>query len=277
MPRHSPIVEPARRPVPSPRRRFKRNPTLQASDGAILACRPTEATDLALEVPFRYSPSCQKINQSERVAVIVHLFHPYMSEEFLEKIENIPVAADLLISTDTEDKRNEIKSVFNRYHNGIVQIRVFQDIGRDLAAMLVGYADILLNYDIILHIHSKESPHDPRMAGWRDFLFNNLLGSPDIVQSILEAFRETDVGVIFSQHFPPVRCLLNFGLNFQKMKELLAKSSIHLTPDLVLEFPSGSFFWAKTTAIKPLLDLHLNWSRFPARAISRRRHARARN
>jgi hypothetical protein len=79
----------------------------------------------------------------------------------------------------------------------------------------------------------------------------------------LEVFRETDVGVIFSQHFPAVRPYLNFGFNFQMMKDILVQSGIDLTPDLVLEFPSGSFFWAKTKAIKPLLDMRLDWSAFP--------------
>jgi lipopolysaccharide biosynthesis protein len=256
-------AEPVHWPVPSPRRRFKRNSTLQASDGVILASRPTDATDLALEVPFRYSLDRESTNPPERVAVIVHLFYSYMSKQFFEKISNIPVSADLFISTDTEDKRNEVQTVFNNYRNGAVQIRIFPNIGRDIAAMLVGYADVLPNYDIILHIHSKESPHDRQMTGWRDFLLNNLLGSPDVVRSILDLFRTTDVGVIFSQHFPAARPLLNFGFNFQAMKDLLARFSLCLTSDLVLEFPSGSFFWARTRAIKPLFDLHLDWSAFP--------------
>jgi len=254
---------PVQRPVPSPRRRFKRDFDLQTSYGAIPACRPTDATDLALEVPFRYSFTAEKINGIERVAVIAHLFHPYMSQQFLDAINNIPVTADVYISTDTDEKRAAIGAVFGSYKNGSVEIRVWPDRGRDIAAMLVGYADVIARYEILLHIHSKASPHNPQLAPWRDFLLANLVGSTDIVHSILEVLSTTDVGIVFSQHFPAVRGILNFGGNFETMKGLLGKADIRLDRDLVLEFPSGSFFWATRKAITPLLDMSFDWSDFP--------------
>jgi hypothetical protein len=49
----------------------------------------------------------------------------------------------------------------------------------------------------MLHIHS---PHNRRLGPWRDFLLDNLLGSPEIVGSILEVLSATDVGIVFSRN-----------------------------------------------------------------------------
>jgi len=257
-----------RRPVPAPRQRFKRNFNLQTPYGATPACRPTDATDLALEVPFRYSLYNEATNAIARVAVIIHLFHPDMSELFRDKIKNIPVRADVFISTDTYDKKKIIEETFKSYHNGDVDIKVFPNRGRDIAAMLVGYGGIVQNYEVILHIHSKQSPHNQHLRSWRNFLLDNLLGSTDIVQSILEVLSATDVGIVFSQHLPAVRGMLNFGMDFDATQTLLKKVGICLSRDLVLEFPAGSFFWATRRALKPLLDMSFGWSDFPSEPIA---------
>jgi lipopolysaccharide biosynthesis protein/GT2 family glycosyltransferase len=249
------------RPIPAPRRRYDYNFDLKTYYGATPSCRPTEATDLALEVPFRFVPA--DLSGLAPVAVIAHIFYPEMADDLLSGIMNIPVRADVFISTDSVSKRSSIRKAFKKYRNGTVEVRVLPNVGRDIAPMLVGFGDIFGRYAIFCHIHSKRSPHDGRFAPWRDFLLGNLLGSPAIVRSILGLFAASDVGIVFSQHFPPVRSLLNFGYDYEMMHSLLARAGIALSKDMVLEFPSGSFFWGRTSAIRPLLDHGFTWASFP--------------
>ncbi len=54
---------------------------------------------------------------------------------------------------------------------------------------------------------------------------------------------------MFSQHFGEVRTLLNFGFDFDLARDLLARAGVAFTRDLVLEFPSSSFFWARGAAV----------------------------
>jgi hypothetical protein len=200
------------------------------------------------------------------VAVIAHIFYVDMAAELLSYIEHIPLQADLFISTDCEIKKIELGTTFADYMKGSVDIRVFPNRGRDIAPMLVGFSDVFERYEIFLHVHSKKSPHNSIFGSWRNFLLSNLIGSGDIVRSIIDLFQTTDVGVVFSQHLPQVRGLLNFGGNFETMACLLAKEGVKLSKDLVLEFPSSSFFWARTSVFKPLLAQGFTWSDFPEEA-----------
>ena len=251
------------RPIPAPYRRFSYNFDLATSYGAIPSCRPTEFTDLALEVPFRQVPDLSLIGA---VAVVVHIFYPELTSELIAAIGNIPVRADLFISTDSDLKKELINDHIRNYENGSVEINVFPNVGRDIAPLIVGYAKIFEKYEIFLHIHTKKSMHDEFLSGWRAFLIDNILGSSDIVRSILGLFAATDVGVVFSQHFPLVRGRLNFGGNYEVIKKLLAGTGIKLSKDLLLDFPSGSFFWGRSAAIRSLLSHHLTWSDFDPEA-----------
>lgn len=248
------------RPIPAPKRRFKRNFALKTFYGATHSMRPHEATDLALEVPFK---TCNLQPYRKPVAVIAHIFYPEMTQCLLEGLVNIPGRADIFITTDTEAKKNQISKQLLGYANGSFEIRIVPNVGRDLAAMFVGCRDVFQRYEFFLHVHSKRSPHDPRFANWRDFLLDNLLGSPQIVSSILNLLDRPDVGIVFSDHFCEVRNLLNWGYDYTLAKGLLARIGVDIRKDFVLDFPSSSFFWGRTAAVKPLLDLDLQWAEFP--------------
>ncbi|MEE9485048.1 rhamnan synthesis F family protein [Methylobacterium ajmalii] len=253
------------RPVPNPKQRYIQSDHLTTYYGATTSVRPSDETDLALEVPFRPVGDAPYA-LPERVAVIAHIFYPDLAPSLLDALRRIPVPADIYISTDSEAKQVAIHAAFEHYDNGRIDVRVFPNRGRDIAPMLIGFADVFKSYEIFLHIHSKKSPHDSAFADWREFLLDNLLGSPDVVRSILHVLHNHDVGAVFSQHFAPVRHLLNFGYNFSTMRDLLGRCSVTLTQDMVLEFPSSSFFWMRTAAIRSLLDLGLTWSDFPEEA-----------
>lgn len=249
------------RPVPSPKQRYIQSSKLKTFYGATTSVRPSDETDLALEVPF----AIENQNHFEfpnKVAVIAHIFYTDFSPELIKALENSPVRTDVYISTDTTEKKIEIENFFENYNNGSIDVRITENIGRDIAPFLLGFLDVFDNYEIICHVHSKKSPHDSAFSGWREFLMDNLLGSKEVISSILYLLSSHEVGLVFSQHFNQVRNLINFGYNYETMQSLLSKCGIKLTQDLVLEFPSSSFFWARTEALRPLLNVGLRWSDF---------------
>ncbi|QIJ76264.1 hypothetical protein GU700_17745 [Methylobacterium sp. NI91] len=249
------------RPIPAPHRRFKRTQSQQTYYGATQSIRPTQTTDLSIEIPFRHAKQLGTTN--EPVAVIAHIFYPELSSELLAYFSNIPLQADLFLTTDCIEKKASIELAFKDYANGLIEVRVYPNIGRDIAPTIVGCRDVFERYKIFLHVHSKKSPHSGKFADWRKYLLDNLLGSQEKIVSILRLLAADDVGIVFAEHFPAVRNLLNWGYDFDFAKDLLGRTGVSLTRDMVLEFPSSSFFWGRSEALRELLNLKLDWSDFP--------------
>lgn len=219
----------------------------------------TTINDFSLKVPFTLSNIPLKVSG---IAVIAHIYYVDLTNEILDYLNNIPYDYDLFISTDTPQKKNEIDNILNLRHIHAATVKVFENRGRDIAPMIVGFAELFNKYTYVLHIHSKKSIHAD-LANWRKYAFDNLLGSPDIVCSIMELFTKNDIGVVFPAHYEFIKPYLSWGCNYEIVKNLVKKANIQININSVLEFPSGSMFWAKTDALKKMVDLNLNFSDFP--------------
>jgi GT2 family glycosyltransferase/glycosyltransferase involved in cell wall biosynthesis len=218
--------------------------------------------DYSFAVPLSYSPT--PLPRPSALAVVCHLFHVDVVDEIHHYLSHIPCAADLFISTDTLDKHDLIERRFGDWDKGRVTVRIMPNRGRDLAPKLVGFRDVHERYEYVLHLHSKASRHDKMLAPWRGFLLENLLGSKEIVYSVFEVFsRQPQIGIVFPQHYEYIRHWLDWGSNYACAQALATRLGIALSPQRTLDFPSGSMFWARTAALRPLLDLGLSFSDFP--------------
>lgn len=217
--------------------------------------------DASMAVPFSYRPAPP---ETPKAAAIVHAFYPDLVPEILRYLRNIPFPIDLFFSTDSEEKRTAIEAVLEGWANGSVAVRVFPNRGRDIAPKIVGFADVYPSYDYVLHLHSKASLHEPKLAPWRRYLLETLVGSPAVVSSITEVFeREPSVGLVAPQHYDYIRRWLGWENNFSQARRVAARMGISLSPEQALDFPSGSMFWARSAALKPILDLNLTFDDFP--------------
>jgi hypothetical protein len=238
------------------------NLRLEGQWGAVPATRINEAFDYALSLPFDFTIARPQISNC-KVAVFAHIFYPELTDEIRQALENIPVPYSVYVSTNTEEKAALIRKGFAGFPKHRLDVRVFENRGRDIAPFLVGFDREIRKHDHILHIHSKISPHDGDLVGWREYTFQHLLGSRDIVSSILYGLQKGDVDCLYPDHFGPVRQSMNFGYDFDLMKALLGRLNVPFSKDIPLEFPSGSMFWANSKALLPLLDLGLKFSDFP--------------
>lgn len=226
--------------------------------------RPRDADDFAFEIPFRYPVSR---DPTLRACAVVHAFYPELVPQIRSYLERVPGQLDVYISTTSDEKRNIIEAAMQGYTGGSCEVRVFPNRGRDIAPKLVGFADVYGKYDVALSVHTKKSPHGGEMlAPWRDYLYDHLLGSPEIVASILELLRHERIGMVFPQHFFPLRSHLAWGPNFEPTLALLEPLGVTISRDGYLECPSGSMFWCRTDALRPLLSLNLSFDCFPDEA-----------
>ena len=218
--------------------------------------------DYSVAVPFGYHPlvSVDRI----KLAVICHIYFEGLAVEIQRYLRNIPFPFDIFISTDTPAKQEKLQTLFADWNIGSVEIRLVANRGRDIAPKLIGFRDVYDRYEYVLHFHSKSSEHGGVLKHWRGFLLENLVGSRELVESIFAAFiRHQNLGIIGSQHFELVRHVVNWGGNFECAEQLAGRMGIALSIDKVLDFPAGSMFWARSAALRPLLDLNLSFRDFP--------------
>ena len=216
----------------------------------------------ALALPFSYLPA--SYGRKRRIAAIIHIFYEDTSYELLACVNNLPVGTDLFLSTDTPLKAARITRIFESYKFGQVTVRVLPNRGRDIAPKLVGYRDVYDRYEYVLHLHSKKSLHNRKLGSWRTYLYETLSGSPAYVRDILEIFDQSPrVGMIFPQHYEYIRRWISWDENYGECFKLAARLGYELSADHPLDFPSGSMFWARSAALKPLFDLDLTLDDFP--------------
>lgn len=216
--------------------------------------------DFALKIPTDFPVTPVKF----KVAAIVHIFYPELVDEIKSLLLNIPCAVDVYISTTSPEQKNIIEKSFADFDKGRVTVKIFANRGRNIAPAFAGFREIYDDYDVCVHIHTKKSPHNAHhLAGWREHLYRNLLGSPEIVGGILKILSDERVGMVFPQYFAPMRIFINWGKNYLVTKNFLHKLGIEIDNRNLIEFPAGSMFWFKPKALAPLLDNGLTFDDFP--------------
>lgn len=205
-----------------------------------------------------------------RVVVIAHIFYLDMADEILAHVLNIPGGADLVVTTDTEAKAISLREELGGRVAGALDVRVVpSNDGRDVSAFLITCADVLApgRYDLVCKIHTKRSPQDGynRATAFKEYLFDNLLGSPGYVGQLLRLFDDPTLGAVF----PPV---VNIGYptlghawftNFDGAQKWAAALGIDVPLDKTTPMaPLGSMFWARPEALRPLVEPGFTWDDF---------------
>lgn len=221
--------------------------------------------DHSVAMPLQYDIAPWESTPS--LAVVCHMYYPDLAEEFAGYFSNILFPFDLYITTDTAEKKAVIDAFFSDWTKGKVDVRIAQNRGRDIAPKLISCRDVYDHYEYILHVHTKKSPHRGHENGWRSFLLDTLIGTPKTVDSVFEAFRTNPrLGMIAPQHLEDIRPYVGWGWNFEIAKQFGHRLGISLSLDGAVDFPSGSMFWARSAALKPLLDINLTFEDFPEEA-----------
>ncbi len=217
--------------------------------------------EACLELPLGFDAD---VEPPSSVAVVLHAFHVHLLPELRAYLDRIPFPADLFISTDDAEKQASVGDCFSDWPSGSVTAEIVPNRGRDVAAKLVGFAAVHDSHEYVLHVHTKQSPHDQRLVGWRAYLLETLLGSPETVRGVFAAFAEAPrLGMVAPQHIDELRPWIRWSQNHDLAATLAASMGFPLPPQAPLDFPSGSMFWARSAALRPLLDLRLSFDDFP--------------
>src|SRR5205085_666066 len=120
-------------------------------------------------------------------------------------------------------------------------------------------------HDICLKIHGKRSLHTSFKFGeeWRRYLFRELIGSADRVMSIVNTLDAApELGLLMPQHWTGSVANMDIGPNYDQMQKILNKIGVDLVANQPINFPSGSMFWFRTSALAKAAELGFDWCEF---------------
>jgi lipopolysaccharide biosynthesis protein len=223
----------------------------------------------AAAVPFVYLANGATVPApAPTVAVICHSYYTDVAPEIRDLLAHLPLAYDLYVSTDSVAKQRELEACFGAagLTAGRVEVKVVPNRGRDIAPKLLAWDQAYASHEYVLHLHTKKSAYaGGGLDHWRAYLLYSLLGSPGVVASVFEAFRrDPGLGMIAPDHLPSVRPGVGWTRNFAQAQELARRFGVHIEAGGPLDFPSGSMFWARSAALRPLLDCKLQFEDFDA-------------
>lgn len=208
--------------------------------------------------------SCQNQPSPEKVALHLHVFYPELLKSVGECLAGNTSCPDLWVSVPSEAHARQVRNEAGDFACLIKEIRVVPNRGRDIGPLLTAFgAELVAQYDIIGHIHTKVSPHADQEVGqrWYRFLLESLLGSPScpMMDRILAHFRDQPgLGLVFPDFYRPVGWDRN-----RDMAEHWAKRLGIETLPIHFDFPVGTMFWARAEKLRPLVELGLVWSDYP--------------
>lgn len=197
-----------------------------------------------------------------RPHAIVHAWYPEVLPELLLQLAASALPWRLLVTTSPD----QAAAVQARLQDCVFpyELIVLDNRGRDILPFLHAAERLLRDgVDVVLKLHTKRSTHLPNGDAWRTELLQRLAGA-DRAARVLQAFaQEPALGLVAPEgHLLP---LADFWGGNRAAADYLLRRTGH--SDARLEqarFISGSMFWVRLQALRPLLDSGLCPSEFEA-------------
>lgn len=201
-----------------------------------------------------------------KVALHLHVYYVDLLPDMLARLSVNRVCPDLYISVPNKKVKASVIDLLKKYEFSRVDVRVVPNKGRDIAPFITEFGKEIFNrYDYVGHLHTKKSvdvQDRDAILIWNEFLMKNLLGDGLSIRSadIILEWMDKDIGL--GMVFPDDPNVLGWGKNEKFAVDLVDKLEI---PDIPqnFNFPVGTMFWARSSALKPLFDLNLDWDDYP--------------
>ena len=230
-------------------------------------------------VPYYVDPRLDEQRPDSQIgqsmAVHLHLFYEDMLPEMVEYLDNIPVAFDLYVSVSTECDLSHVRGILSEGVSNarVIIIEKVPNRGRDIAPLIVQFGARLAKYDIVGHFHTKRSPHNSRLEGWRSELLAHLLGPKEAKGGRIAHFLSllsSRAKLIFPEGSDRLlKDASGWADNRTIADEVLRKYSALTVDDfLTVEFPEGSMFWSRADCLQDFLSLPLTFDDFDEEPVA---------
>lgn len=213
----------------------------------------------------------------QRVALVMHMYYMELLTHMLQYASAMPQDSDLIITVGSQDKADTVRRATADMPQRVI-VRLVENRGRDVAALLVGVRDLVLDYDVVCFIHDKKvtqvKPHSVG-EGFARKCMDNVLASSEFVSHVLATFAaEPRLGLLaptapnHADYFP--HYTFAWGPNYGRTRDLLASLGVKVPLSEHKEpiAPFGSTFWFRPDAIRPLLERSWKYEDFPPEPLA---------
>lgn len=195
---------------------------------------------------------------SPALAVSCHIYYEDFIPDLIQTISRIEIPFDLFITTPSEHIFHQIEDLRDRLPNskGEGTYRLVPNRGRNFGPLLVEFgAQISQEYDYVLHIHSKRSVHAKSLTGWAHFLLTSLLPNSGAANQVLAHFENNqEIGLIYPPYYEYLGLLHDPWSGNRALGDFWLREHGFVPSAKDFTFPAGGMFWARTSAIQPLLN-----------------------
>jgi lipopolysaccharide biosynthesis protein len=171
----------------------------------------------------------------------------------------------LFVSVTNEKALEQVFDMLKDYNGKVVDIKIVPNRGRDIGPFFTAFGQrILTDYDYVGHLHTKKTADlkDENVGKvWYGFLLDNLLGSKSgaMLDNILAKMKgDTTIGMVF----PDDPNAVGWSANRIFAEPLAKRLGLENLP-AQMNFPVGTMFWARTSALGPMINLNFSWNDFP--------------
>lgn len=220
-----------------------------------------------------------EISRPVRLGVLSHVYYPDMLPELGVTLQHMPTDWTWIVTTGSEESKAAIEQRFEVEVSGWLQrlqrfeVRIVEsNRGRDISAFLIGCGDLLRPdadgrhaFDVVMKLHSKQSPQDP-IARAQRFQRHALGSVTSHMAGLLQLFiDEPELGMAMPPQIHvgyPTLGRAWFG-NRPAAERMASRLGIDVPFDDGSPLaPFGSMFAARPEALAPLVD-RLGWHDFP--------------
>lgn len=204
-------------------------------------------------------------SRKHQIAVILHVYYLDLFEEIIQHLKVLDNKFDLFISLPDSHQQFQ-EAIFNSCPNAYLYFT--ENRGRDIAPFIEIFRIIeSLDYQYLLKLHTKKSIHRKDGEIWRRDIFNKLLGSDQIVNTVITTLHENSVIGIIGPKNHVISSQRYWGSNIETTGKLADDLGIPFSEDIRFCFVAGSMFWAKPKALRFLLQLTIKRSDFEPEPI----------
>lgn len=224
-------------------------------------------------VPYYLNPYQQEELELPElnIGIHLHLFYTDMLDQCVEYLRNIPLPFDLYVSVPEQAETTNWEAKFKLGLPLIRQILVERvpNRGRDLAPLIIQFGQKLAEYDVVAHFHTKKSPHKETLERWFGAIMDALCGTRSGVSQILRLLNDDGKVVYPAGNHIAHWDSTGWSDNEEVAQALLKKhTKLDIADFRTTEFPQGSMFWGRGSALREFLKLPLQYQDFAEEPIA---------